>query len=262
MESRKVKALHGWMWISHGWWLFKKSPMLWMALTSIGVVGMVGIALIPFVGDPLSTLLFPPLLAGFMLGCHAVAQGEELELPHLFAGFQRYTQKLITLGGINLVGQLLILGIMAGTGAADLVSLLVKGGPDAQDPTIFAQALQGAGFAIALGLTLFTMLMMAMQFAPMLVLFRGMAPVPAMRTSLRACLRNMIPLSVYALLMLPFAFLATLPMALGWLVLLPVVITSMYAIYRDLFPMQEDVAANDANSAEAAPPPGEQPPAA
>jgi len=66
-----------------------------------------------------------------------------------------------------------------------------------------------------------------------------------MKTSLRAFLQNMIPLSVYALLLLPFALLASLPMMLGWLVLLPVIITSLYAIYRDIFPMEEDLAVNE-----------------
>jgi uncharacterized membrane protein len=82
---------------------------------------------------------------------------------------------------------------------------------------------------------------MAMQFAPMLVIFGKMAPVPAMKASLRAFLRNMIPLTVYGLLLIPFVILACLPVMLGWLVLLPVIITSLYAIYRDLFPMEEDI---------------------
>ena len=243
MEARKVHAMHGWMWIKHGYWLFKKSPLLWMVLTAIGVLGVVGIASFPVVGDPLSTLMFPALLAGFMFGCHALAQGEELELMHLFAGFQKHAQKLVTLGGINLVGQLLILGVMMLTGGATLVSLMMSGKAGAEDPAILMQAMAGAGLALALGITLFTVLMMAMQFAPMLVIFGGMAPFPAMKASLRAFLRNMIPLTMYCVFLLPFAILASLPMMLGWLVLLPVVITSLYAIYRDLFPMEGDAAA-------------------
>lgn len=262
-EARKVKALHGWMWISHGWWLFKKSPLLWMVLAAIGFVGMFGIATIPVVGDPLSTLMFPALLAGYMLGCHALAQGEELELVHLFAGFQKHASRLVTLGGINLVAQLLILGIMMITGGAALVSLMMDGGAAASDPSVLAQALVGAGFAIVLGMTLFTLLLIAMQFAPMLVIFRNLAPVPAMRTSLQAVMRNWLPMTVYALLLLPFAILASLPMMLGWLVLLPVIITSTYAIYRDLFPMEGDGAAptaEAANDAETPPPAEDQPP--
>ena len=242
MEARKVKALHGWMWITHGYWLFKKSPLLWMVLTSIGVVGIFVVASIPVVGDPLSTLLFPVLLAGYMLGCHALAQGEELELVHLLAGFQ-HAQKLVTLGGINLVAQLLILGVMMLTGGKALVGMMMNGGAAAQDPAVLIPAFAGAGFALALGLTLFTVLLMSMQFAPMLVIFRNMAPLPAMKASLRAFLRNMIPLTVYSLLLIPFAILASLPMMLGWLVLLPIIIASLYAIYRDLFPMEGDAAA-------------------
>lgn len=245
MEARKVNAMHGWMWIKHGFWLFKKNPLLWMVLTSIGVLGLVGIALLPVVGDPLSTLIFPSLLAGFMLGCHALAQGEELELAHLFAGFQQHAQKLVSLGGINLVAQLLILGVMMLTGGAALVSTMMNGKAGAEDPAVLMQAVAGAGFAIMLGATLFTVLLMAMQFAPMLVIFGKMAPIPAMKASLRAFLRNMIPLTVYGVMLLPFAILASIPMMLGWLVLLPIIITSLYAIYRDLFPMEGDAAASD-----------------
>lgn len=265
IEARKVKALHGWMWISHGWWLFKKSPLLWMILSAIGFVGMFGLAAIPVVGDPLSTLFFPAFLAGYMLGCHALARGEELELAHLFAGFHGYATKLVTLGGINLVGQLLILGIMMITGGGALVRLMLDGGAGAADPVILAQAVAGAGFSIVLGMTLFALLMMAMQFAPMLVIFRNMAPVPAMQVSLGAFMRNWLPVTVYTLLILPFAILASIPMMLGWLVLLPVIIASLYAIYRDLFPMEGDAAAmpqtEASNDEEASSPPEDQPPA-
>jgi hypothetical protein len=242
MEARKVPAAHGWMWIRHGYWLFKKSPLLWMVLTSIGVVGIFGISIIPVVGDPLSSLLFPPLLAGFMFGCHALASGEELELAHLFSGFQRFAQPLVALGGINLVLQLLILGVMMLTGGAAVVDTMMSGKTGTEDPAVLVAAFAGAGFALILGLTLFTVLLMAMQFAPMLIIFRNMAPLPAMRASLRAFMRNMLPLTVYGVLLLPFAILASLPIMLGWLVLLPIIIASLYAIYRDIFPMPEDIA--------------------
>jgi uncharacterized membrane protein len=97
---------------------------------------------------------------------------------------------------------------------------------------------------------------MATQFAPMLVIFGKMMPVPAMKTSLRAFLRNIVPLTVYGAMLLPFALLASLPMMLGWLVLMPIVIASMYATYRDLFPMQPEAAAA---GGETAPRPDDQP---
>jgi hypothetical protein len=242
MESRKVPASHGWMWIRHGYWLFKKSPLLWMVLTSIGVVGIFSISIIPVVGDSLSSLLMPPLLAGFMFGCHALAGGEELELAHLFSGFKRFAPTLVALGGISLVLQFLILGVMMLSGGSVVVDAMLS--DQVQDPDVLVQTFMdaSAGPSIILGLTLFTVLLLAMQFAPMLIIFRNMAPLPAMRTSLRACMRNMLPLMAYSVLLLPFAIMATKLMMLGWLVLLPVIIASLYAIYRDIFPMEEDMA--------------------
>lgn len=241
MEARKVAAGNGWLWIKQGYWLFKKSPVLWVVLTAIGVTGILAIAMIPVVGDPLATLLFPVLLAGYMLGCRALEDNEELELAHLFAGFQQSTQQLVTLGGLNLVCQLLIFGIMMSTGGSELVGILMSG-KQVDDPEVLMQAINSAGISLLLGITLFFILLMAMQFAPMLVVFDKVPPVAAMKVSLRAFFINVIPMTVYGLMLLPFAFLATLPMMLGWLILMPVLITSMYAAYRDLFPKEAESA--------------------
>ncbi len=242
MEARQVEARHGWLWIKQGLHLFRQSPLLWAVLTIIAALGLIAIASIPVVGDPLASLLVPVVLAGLMLGCHALQQGEELEIAHLFAGFRQHTHQLVTLGGINLVGQLLIMGVMAATGGSELVSLMMSGKP-VDDPAIAEQALSGAGFAIVLGMSLYLILVMAMQFAPALVLFKNTAPIDALKSSLRACWHNILPLSVYGAIMLLFAVVATLPMMIGWLILLPLMVTSVYSAYLDLFATEEAAAA-------------------
>ncbi|MBI3902272.1 MAG: hypothetical protein HY306_04920 [Nitrosomonadales bacterium] len=241
MEARKVEAANGWEWIKQGYALFKKSPVLWIVLVMIGTAGLIAIASIPVVGDPLATLLFPVILGGLMLGCQALERGEELELMHLFAFFRHNSQPLVTLGGINLVSQLLILGIMGLTGGAALVSIMMSGQPE-NDPAVLMEAVTGAGLALLIGAVLFCVLLLAMQFAPMLVLFNKMHPIPALKASLRACLRNVGALSIYGIAIILFGLVASMPMMLGWLILLPVMLTSMYAGYRDLFPMQEEAA--------------------
>lgn len=241
MEARKVNIANGWLWIKQGYWLFKKSPVLWVSQAVIGVVGLLGISTIPVIGDPLATLLFPILLAGYMFGCRALEHDEELELSHLLAGFHNNTAQLVTLGGISLICQMLILGVMMITGGATLVSILMSGQP-VDNPEILAQAATGAGFALMLGMTLFSMLLMAMQFAPMLIIFDKMSPIDALKASLLACLRNILPLWLYGAIMLLFMMAASMPMMLGWLVLLPVMLSSMYAIYRDLFPTPTELA--------------------
>lgn len=239
-EARKVAAGHGWMWLKQGIWLFRKSPLLWMVLTSICVVGLVGISTFPMIGDSLSTLLFPGFFAGLMAGCHALANDEELELAHLFSGFQKHAVPLVTLGGISLVGQLAILGLMTLLGGGDLVNLMMSG-KQVDSPEVLAQAVADAGGALYIGMFLFFVLLMGLQLAPLLVMYREMAPFAAVQHSLRAFLRNALPMALYGAIVFPLMVLATLPMMLGWLLLLPVLITSTYAVYRDLFPMPGDV---------------------
>ncbi len=254
MEAKKLPAGIGWLWIKQGTYLFKKSPVLWVTLSIICIAGLVGVTSIPVIGDPLATLLFPVMFSGLLWGCHALEHDEELELAHLFMGFQRNTQQLVTLGGLNLVGQLLIFGVMMVTGGAALVGILMSGTPP-EDPAIIVQAAMGAGFAILLGLALFCVLLMATQFAPMLVTFDQTSPLDALKSSLRACWHNIAPLSVYGLMMMLFALAASLPMMLGWFILLPIMITSIYAAYRGIFPREEA----KTNNVEADTPPDQSP---
>jgi hypothetical protein len=238
MEARKVPATHGWLWIRQAFELFRKSPLLWMILTAAGVVGMAMLAYIPVVGKPLTTILMPLLLGGFMIGARDLEHGRELQLPHLFAGVRHNAQELITLGGINLVARFLAGGAMIMLGGGPLIALITSG-KQIRDPAVAANALTGSGLAIIVGATIFTLLVMAMQFAPMLVLFDHMKPLQAMKTSLRACLRNIIALILYGLTLLPFAIIASIvPLGLGWLVLMPILIASLYTIYVDVFPPQ------------------------
>ena len=239
MEPQRLQTKQGWEWIKQGYALFMKAPLLWIVLLFICVIAAVALSNVPVVGEPLVSLLMPAVLVGLMSGCRSLEQGEDLELAHLFNGVKQHTSQLVTLGGISLVGQLLIVGAMMMVGGATLVGILMNGQPDA-DPNVMMQALAGAGFAVLLGLVLFSVLMMAMQFAPMLVFFNNVPPVQAMKLSLRAFLHNVGPMLVYGITFVFLAILASLPMMLGWLILLPLVFTSLYASYRDIFPLVKE----------------------
>ena len=241
MEIRKLNAASGWQWIKQGYALFMKAPLLWVALIVICFFAGALLSAIPVAGDILSSLLMPAVVAGLMTGCRAVEKDEELEIAHLFNGFKQHTSQLVMLGGISLVTQLLILGAMMSVGGATLVGILISG-QQPEDPMVVMQAFAGAGFAILLGLVLFSILIMAMQFAPMLVYFHNVAPVEALRLSLRGFMANVGPMLVYGLVLILLAVLASIPVFLGWLVLLPVIFTSLYASYCDIFPPSTDAA--------------------
>lgn len=235
MEPRHVQSRQGWVWIKQGYALFIKAPLIWLVLLAIWFVAAVAISSVPVVGEPLVSLLGPVVWAGLMVGCRALSQGEELELAHLFVGFKKHTSQLVALGGITLVAQFTILGLMMLAGGAALVSLMMNAQAE-MDPNVIFQTVAGAGFAIVIGSLLFFLLMMAMWFAPMLVYFRNVPPVQAIKLSLKAFLNNVGAMVVFDLTFLALAVLATLPMGLGWLILFPVVYTSTYASYIDIFP--------------------------
>lgn len=241
MEAKHVTAERGWVWIKQGWALFIKSPVMWLVLLLIAFGAAVLLSMIPVVGQPLATLLGPVVMVGLMSGCRALEQDEELELAHLFSGLQQQTTQLITVGGLSLLGQFLIVGLMIGMGASSLVSLLMSDTPP-HDASVIAEAFAGAGAAVMVGIVLFCLLMMAAQFAPMLVYYNRLSPFEAMKLSLRAFFNNIGAMFVYGMVALLLAILATIPMMMGWIVLIPVMVTSIYACYRDIFQLPDETA--------------------
>jgi len=242
MEPKHLAAGHGWQWIKQGYAMFMKAPLLWIVLLLICLIAAIALSSVPVVGEPLASLLMPVVLAGLMAGCRDLLGGEELELAHLFRGFQQHTTHLVTLGGISLVSQFLIFGLMMLVGGAELVNILMSGQPDV-DPEVILQAASGAGFALLLGIILFSILVMAMQFAPLLVFFDGVTPLTAMKLSLRAFFNNIGAMLVYGITFMLLAILASLPMMIGWLILLPLVFTSLYASFSEIFPTVKEAGA-------------------
>lgn len=249
MRARRVGILYGWMWVKQGFWLFKQNAFLWMFLTSLLVVGMAGIGMLPVLGGLVLSVLFPAFFAGLMLGCHALAEEKPLEPRYLLAGFQHHGTPLISLGIIGTVLKLFLVGLLMAGGGTELIHMISSGQQPPQ-PEQVLHAFRQAGVWLPIVMVLSMLLQSAIPFAAMLIVFRATPPLSSLLAALRAVVLNLLPLLVFGLLLLPFAILATLPFMLGWIVLLPIVITSQYAIYRDMFPMPGDVAQ---------PPPSEPP---
>ena len=89
--------------------------------------------------------------------------------------------------------------------------------------------------ASLVALTLSIPLMMAAWFAPLLVIFNDMPPGEAMRTSVVACIKNIVAFQSYAIILVVFTVLATIPYGLGLFVLVPTVFASIYVSYEDIF---------------------------
>jgi len=226
-------ASHGWDWIPAAWDLFKRQPGLWIGIWLLLMVMTFGVALIPFLGNFITMLAWPVLMAGIAIGCRALDEGRELELGHLFAGFQQRTGTLFAVGGLYLAGVMaisLVVFLVIGAGFFALMS-----GGEA-DPTMMA-AMGGIGvlLGVLIVLALMLPLVMAIWFAPALVVFHEMGALDAMKMSFAGCLKNILPFLLYGVIFFGLAIVATLPLLLGWLALGPVISITVYTAYRDVY---------------------------
>jgi uncharacterized membrane protein len=229
--GRGVAAGHGWSWIAQGWDLFKRQPVLWIGIAVTLFVILLVLAFIPLLGPLANAVLWPVLSAGLLIGCRALAEGGTLEFGHLFAGFRDRFGTLVAVGAISF-GVSLVIGILVAVAMGVSMFTMFGGGPG---PNAAPEALMTMALATLVMFALLLPLMMALWFAPALVVFHERGPVEALKESFTGCLKNIVPFLIYGLIGLVLAILASIPVGLGWLLLGPVLIGSLYASYRDIY---------------------------
>ena len=227
-DGRTVPAGNGWTWLVSGWDLFKRNPGVWILIIIIFVAIQMVFSALPLVGMVASYILTPLLVGGIMSGCAALERGEALEVAHLFAGFRERTGSLVQVGLLYFAGVVaigLLLGVFFGFG-------LVAGALTGRPPVAEMATL---GLVFLLFFALVVPLLMAIWFAPALVMLHDLKPVDALKASFTGCLKNIPAFLIYGIVGLVLAIVATIPLVLGWLILGPVAIASAYTGYRDIF---------------------------
>jgi uncharacterized membrane protein len=242
---RAVHADRGFAWWGEAWRLFTPAAGVWILIVILLVIVNMVLAVVPLIGHVVGQLLFPIFAGGLMLGCRAVDRGQPLTVGHLFAGFGERTGPLFIVGliytAVAVAIALVVFGLLLMFFGAAIVSSLwhLQDLNELQDPWAVFSILGSLGLAIVVGLLVFLLLylplVMAVWFAPALVVLRGVAPLEAMRLSFNGCLRNIVPFLLYGLLGIGLAIVATIPLMLGWLVLGPVTIASLYTGYCDIY---------------------------
>ena len=230
--GRAVDAGRGWDWIASGWELFKKQAGMWIALVLVALVIFFVLALIPVVGSLATFVLQPVFAAGVLLGSREVDEGRELEISHLFAGFKQKFAQLLTVGAIYL-GAAIAIALVVGLATGASIFAVMSGAGAPATPAAALTVL----LALLIMLALLLPVIMAVWFAPALVLFHDKNAVDAMKESFSGCLRNIVPFLVYSIVMLVFSLIASIPLLLGWLVLGPMLCTSYYTSYKDIYLM-------------------------
>ena len=233
-DPRTVAADRGVAWWTEAWALFTKAAGMWIVLGIVLFLVLMVLSVIPVLGMLAATLLVPVFMAGWVLAARKVQGGGTLELGDLFTAFRGDKLVPLIVVGALLMAATLVLGLVMGVLGIGAVFGMMAGGATHSAGGIFA-ALGAGMLALLVGLLVGVLMAMALWFAPSLVVFRGVAPVDAMRISFAASLKNMVPMLVYGLIYIAASIVASIPFGLGWIVLVPVTLLSVHTAYEDVF---------------------------
>lgn len=228
----------GAQWLTESFGYFKASTGSWVGTCLVGFVILMGLSMLPF------SELFLPLITycwvgGLIMGCKAQYDGEAFKLAYLFRGFQEHVGPLLALGVIMLIATTVAMLISFGSTTVDMLGL-----SETPPQVAYQKMLHSGGglvvllqFLVYLALTL--PLTMLVWFAPALICLGNVTVFRAMQLSLKGCLKNIIPMLIYSLVLLIAMVLATIPLLLGWLVLIPMVYISAFLMFMDIFVEQD-----------------------
>jgi uncharacterized membrane protein len=247
-------------------WLREAAAMLaaarfpWLMLLFSYYVVQYLVSFIPLAGPLAMMVLRPVFTVGFLAAAWTQERGGQPELRHLFRGFGANLWALVPIGVM----------LIAGTTAAVLATALVDGGvlldaiTSSTKPDEALAANPRVDFAMLIAILCALPTLLAIWFAPALVVFQDCGPWLAMQTSLRAAVANWRPVAVYGLLLffygavLPAVAIALIallvpPAAAPYVIVLTVVpyvflfvatqTISDYVAYRDIFHAGEGAAA-------------------
>ena len=245
-----VPATHGWLWVLHGFALFRLYPAFWLLLLLFYWTLLLLVGAVPVAGMVVLILTVPALSAGFMTACQA-AQRKTPPLPsHLFLPLRHDQRHQLMLGGVYLACMLVLMLMSQLIGGDVLLRLAatdvpagVSGGmsgsmsgdapadtPAAGPGVIAATGAEGApatlpkknlppamAFELRTGglvaLLLYTPVMLAFWFAPALCYWHRIGVGKALFFSFFAAWRNAGAFLVYGLGWMLFMLVA--PMMAG-----------------------------------------------
>ena len=251
MKARVVPMAGGIRWLREGWRLFRVSPLNWMALVSIYWLAMTAVSLVPLIGVAAATVLIPGFSVGFMAASRSCEQGRTPAMGMLFEAFRDRPLPQLMLGAVYLTALVVLLAatMLADEGALAGWMLVGARPSDAE--------LQSDGFfsALVVAAGLYVPVMMLFWFAPLLAAWHSMSAGKALFYSFFACLLNWRAFFGFGALVaaislgIPFLVLGALLVVAGGqiragaatiafpllMILLPVLLASFYASYRDVF---------------------------
>ena len=220
MQVTRAPARIGWRWVLEGFSLLRRHPLALLGLTVLFLFSVMLPSVLPVIGQFAPLVLMPALSVGYMQAVRTSAAGRMPGPWTLYDGLRaqkgRGARPLLMLGAINC---LLTVAALACSSIADGGTLfrIATGTISADDPALGQRDL---AFAAIIFLLLYTPVQMAMWYAPVFVALQLLRPL--------------------------------LPGSLMPLLLSPLSLVMLAALYCSFWPSYRDVVEDDAD---AGPPP-------
>lgn len=195
------------------------------------IVITLGLLVVPILGGIAANVLQPVFFASFAIAARKQENGEKIEMGELFAGFRRPLMPLANVGAILLLAELAIFALLALLGLPGF-SADSEGAVSMAD---FVREMQGKEWILLVGLVLTALVKGALWFAPAVLAFHDMKAAHAIRWSVYAAMSNLGAMMLYGLVLTVAMAAAILPWGLGLMVVIPVMVASTYAGYKDVF---------------------------
>ena len=243
-------AITGWRWLKDGFAVFRKQPIELSTLFICYLFMMIGIGVIPVLGQMLPLLLLPVFSLAFLRASAQVKAGERVYPRLLFAAFRTPALKrLLLLGALQLAATIAILGVSAAIDGG--VFWKVLSGQTPLQPKIISDT--SMPLALLVSALLYIPATMAFWYAAPLVAWHQMGVGKAVFYSFFATRRETPAFLIYSLgwalvgVLLPTMlslFLALLFQNVGLIVMLlmplsllltVVMYASFYITYTDVF---------------------------
>ena len=225
-SPRKLPASAGIYWIKQAWVLFRQRPLTWIGMTLTIMMIMVLLSFVPFAGGIAAHFITFLFLGGFLLAADALAEQSELVFQYLFSGFQ---YKFLELSLLALLYLLIMMVFVFIFFIFFIVFMPFQHIKDFSNITILIAP-------ISLLIVLVYIWMMSFWFATALVVLNDLNPIRAMIMSIKGCLKNILPFTVYGFIFLLISLILSLvTLGFAFLALVPISYLSYYTSYRSVW---------------------------
>jgi hypothetical protein len=193
-------ARRGMFWLRRAYAMFRAAPLPWLLLLLIyyALVALAELGPWPSIGKLAASVLKPVFTVGFLAAAWSQERGGRPAFSDLFRGFRSNLRALLSLGVVFFAGMTLAVGASALIDGGALIAW-ISGAEEPSEELLRSGRLQ---LAMLFGIACALPTLLALWFAPALVVFHDAGAMTALATSLRASVANWRPVAVFGLAVL------------------------------------------------------------